>query len=97
MYMTMRRYRVQPGRLDEVARRVDDNWLGKVRAMHGFVSYHVFKPADDELVSLTTFLDEKTGTDAAEASAEWVGQWLQDVELEFLEMRQGHVIIHGGL
>jgi heme-degrading monooxygenase HmoA len=97
MYMTMRHYRVQPGRLDEVARRVDDIWLGKVRAMPGFVSYHVFKPADDELISISTFLDQKEGSAAAELSAEWVGQYLQDVELEFLEMRQGPVIIHGGL
>jgi heme-degrading monooxygenase HmoA len=96
MYMTMRHYRVQPGQVDEVARRVDENWLGRVRAMHGFVSYHVFKPADDQLISIATFLDEKTGNAAAEASAEWVGEWLEDVKLEFVEQRQGPVIIHGG-
>jgi hypothetical protein len=96
MYMTMRQYRVQPGRLDEVARRVDDDWLGKVRAMHGFVSYHVFKAGDDHLVSIATFLDEKDGALAAEASAEWVGENLRDIELEFIETRQGHVLIHGG-
>src|SRR5579864_9506496 len=96
MYMTMREYRVQPSELDEFARRVDEQWLGKVRAMHGFVSYHVFQPASDQLVSIATFLDEKSGNAAAEASAEWVGEWLEDVKVEFLEQRQGPVIIHGG-
>jgi hypothetical protein len=97
MYMTMRHYRMPPARLDEVARRVDDLWLGKVSALPGFVSYHVFRPADGELVSISTFMDETTGGVAAELSAEWVGQYLQDVDIEFLEMRQGPVIIHGGV
>jgi hypothetical protein len=97
MYMTMRQYRVEPSRLDEVARRVDDDWLGKVRAMHGFISYHVFKGGDDHLVSITTFLDEKDALLAAEASAEWVGARLSDVNLEFIETRQGPVLIHGGV
>ena len=96
MYMTMRQYRVQPGQIDEVARRVDDDWLGKVRAMPGFVSYHVFRAAEDHLVSIATFLDEKSGQSASEASAEWVGERLGDIELDFIEMRQGPVLIHGG-
>ena len=96
MYITMRQYRVQPGQIDEVARRVDDDWLGKVRAMHGFVSYHVFKTEVGELISLATFLDEKSGQRAAEASAEWVGEHLEDIKVEFIGMRQGPVLIHGG-
>jgi heme-degrading monooxygenase HmoA len=96
MYMTMRQYRVEPGQLDEVARRVDDDWLGKVRAMHGFISYHVFKGGDDHLVSITTFLDEKEAMTATEASAEWVGEHLSDMNVEFIETRQGPVLIHGG-
>jgi heme-degrading monooxygenase HmoA len=96
MYMTMRQYRVQPGQVDEVARRVDDDWLGKVRALPGFISYHVFKADEDRLISVATFLDEKSGQKAAEASAEWVGERLGDIKLEFIESRQGHVLIHGG-
>ena len=96
MYMTMRKYRVQPSQIVEVARRVDDDWLGKIRAMHGFVSYHVFQAEEGQLISISTFLDEKSGQKAAEASAEWVGERLEDVKVEFIEMLQGPVLIHGG-
>ena len=96
MYMTMRKYRVQPSQIVEVARRVDDDWLGKIRAMHGFVSYHVFQAEEGQLISISTFLDEKSGQKAAEASAEWVGERLEDVKVEFIEMLQGPVLIYGG-
>ena len=96
MYMTMREYRVQPGQIDEVARRVDDDWLGKIHAMHGFVSYHVFKSDADHLISVATFLDEESGLKAAEASSEWVGERLEDIKIEFIEMLHGPVLIHGG-
>jgi heme-degrading monooxygenase HmoA len=96
MYITMRQYRVQPDQIEEVARRVDDNWLGKIHEMPGFVSYHVFRAEGDQLISIATFLDQETGQAAAEASSEWVGQWLSDVKVDFVEMRQGPVLVHGG-
>jgi hypothetical protein len=41
----------------EVARTVDDDWLGKIHAMPGFVSYHMFKANEGHLVSAASFLD----------------------------------------
>lgn len=96
MYMTIRHYRVPVDKVEELARRVDDGWLELVRKMPGFVSYHVVNAEDDHVVSVTTFLDEKTGQEAAEASSEWVGEHLSDIPHKFVEMRQGHVIVHGG-
>lgn len=96
MYMTMRQYRVEPSQIDEVARRVDDDWLGRIHEMPGFVSYHVFRADDNRLISIATFRDEKSGQEAAEASSEWVGERLEGIKFEFIEMRQGPVLIHGG-
>ena len=96
MYMTVRHYRVPLDKVEELARRVDDDWLEKVRKMPGFVSYHVFDAEDDHIVSVTAFLDEETGKQAAEASSEWIGEHLSDIPHKFVEMRRGHVIIHGG-
>ncbi len=96
MYMTIRHYRVPPENVAELARRVDDDWLEHVRKMPGFISYHVIDAEDDHLVSVTAFLDEETGKQAAEASAEWVGEHLSDIPVRFVEMRRGPVIIHGG-
>jgi hypothetical protein len=94
--MLVREYRVSPAQVDEVARRVDSDWLDRVSALPGFISYHVVKTRSDELVSLAAFIDEDAANKAAEASAEWVGAWLMDLDVEFRDMRQGPVLVHGG-
>ncbi len=94
--MTIRHYRVPPSQMEEVVRRVDDLWLERLRKLDGFAGYFVTQPDDSHLTSVSTFLDENAGRKAAEASAEWVGSNLADLDVEFLEMWQGPVVVHGG-
>ncbi len=96
MYMTIRHYRVPPSKMAEVVRRVDEVWLDRLSKLEGFESYYVTQPDDSHLTSVTAFLDEDLGRKAAEASAEWVGSFLADLDVEFLEMWQGPVVVHGG-
>jgi hypothetical protein len=97
MYMTLREYKVSPQQAEEVIRRVDTNWIEQLRQVKGFVSYHVVRPADDRLVAIAGFLDQASAQRGAEASAEWVGQrLLMDLEVEFLGMREGPVVVHEG-
>ena len=96
MYLTIRHYRVPPSKMAEVVRRVDDIWLDKLNKLEGFETYFVIQEDDSHLTSVSGFLDEKSGRKAAEASAEWVGSNLSDLDVEFLEMRQGPVVVHGG-
>jgi heme-degrading monooxygenase HmoA len=96
MHMMIRRYEVPASQADEVIRRVDDSWVGKVSSMRGFVSYHVVRSAEDRLVSMTAFVDEETALAAGEASAEWVGGWLMDLDVKFLELESGPVVSHAG-
>lgn len=94
--MTIRRYTVSPPQADEVIRRVDDDWLDRLHKMPGFVSYHVVRPAPDRLVSVTAYLNEEAARKGAEASAEWVGERLGDLEVKFEDMAEGEVVVHGG-
>ena len=97
MYMTIREYKVSPQQADEVIRRVDTNWLEELRKVKGFVSYHVVRTGEDQLVATAAFLDEASAKRGAEASAEWVGQrLLMDLDVEFLGMREGPVVVHEG-
>jgi hypothetical protein len=96
MYMTIRHYQVPPTKMAEVVRRVDEVWLEKLRKLHGFESYYVVSTDDSHLTSVSAFIDEASGRKAAEASAEWVGSNLNDLDVEFLEMWQGPVVVHGG-
>jgi hypothetical protein len=96
MYLTIRHYRVPPSKMAEVVRRVDDMWLDRLSKLDGFETYFVVQEDDSHLTSVSGFLDEKSGRRAAEASAEWVGSNLADLDVEFLEMLQGPVVVHGG-
>ncbi|TMF84936.1 MAG: hypothetical protein E6I08_14335 [Chloroflexi bacterium] len=96
MHMTIRRYTVAPAQADEVIRRVDDDWLERVHKLPGFVSYHVVRPAPDRLVSVTAYLDADAAHRGAEASAEWVGERLGDLDVKFEDMAEGEVVVHGG-
>ena len=97
MYMTIREYKVSPQQAEEVIRRVDTNWLEELRKVKGFVSYHVMRPEPDHLIAIAGFLDQVAAKRGAEASAEWVGQrLLMDLDVEFLGMREGPVLVHEG-
>jgi heme-degrading monooxygenase HmoA len=97
MYMTIREYKVAPQQADEVIRRVDTDWLDELRKVKGFVSYHVVRPEEGRLISIAGFLDQASAKLGAEASAEWVGQrLLLDLDVEFLGMREGPVVVHQG-
>jgi heme-degrading monooxygenase HmoA len=96
MYAIIRRYRVAPESADEVIRRVDEVWLDQVARMPGFVSYYVVRGGDAELTSMTVVIDGEAGQRALEASAEWVGGNLMDLDVNLIDMRQGQVVVHGG-
>lgn len=97
MYMTIREYKVAPQQAAEVIRRVDTDWIEELRKVKGFVSYHVMRPQDDRLVAIAAFLDGESAKRGAEASAEWVGQrLLTDLQVEFVGMREGPVVVHEG-
>jgi hypothetical protein len=70
--------------------------LDRLSKLEGFETYFVIQEDESHLTSVSGFLDEKSGRKAAEASAEWVGSNLADLDVEFLEMRQGPVVVHGG-
>jgi heme-degrading monooxygenase HmoA len=96
MHMTIRRYTVSPAQADEVIRRVDEDWLERLHKMPGFISYHVVRPAPDRLVSVTAYRDQNAAQQGAEASAEWVGERLGDLDVKFEDMAEGEVVVHGG-
>src|SRR5260370_38489811 len=95
MYLTIRHYRVPPSKMTEVVRRVDDVWLDRLSKLAGFETYFVVQEDDSHRTSVSGFLDEKSERKAADASAEWVGSNLADRDVEFLEMAQGPVGVHG--
>ena len=96
MYMVIRRYSLQPSKVDEVIRKVDEQYLEKVRLLPGFEGYYVLDSGEGKLSSVTVSAYKDSAHATTRLSKEWVDTWLPDVHLELVETIEGKVVVHGG-
>jgi hypothetical protein len=96
MYMVIRRYAMEPSKVDEVIRKVDEQYLEKVRLLPGFEGYFVLDSGEGKISSVTLSADKDAAHAATRLSKEWVDTWLKDVHLELVETLEGPVVVHGG-
>ena len=96
MQMVIRRYAMQPSKVDEVVRKVDEQYLEKLHALPGFDAYYVLDMGEGKLISVTVSTDEVSARGINRLSKEWVDTWLRDVHLELVETIEGPVVVHGG-
>jgi len=93
MAISVRRYRLGAGSLDELARRVDAGFAHIVAEAEGFVAYHLLDAGSKEIVSIKVFTthDELTASDAL--TAEWERANLGDFRLSRLDSAEGDVLV----
>jgi heme-degrading monooxygenase HmoA len=96
MFMSIRRYKVEPAQREEVISIVDEGWADHLRNQPGFLSYHVVATADNELVSMTACQDEETLEQVIQKSGEWVGTHLSGLNVKLEDSRLGKVVSHLG-
>jgi hypothetical protein len=96
MYMVIRRYSMQPSKVDEVVRKIDEQYLEKLSLLPGFEEYFVVDSGEGKLSSVTVSADKETAHATTRLSKEWVDTWLRDVHLELVETIEGPVVVHGG-
>jgi quinol monooxygenase YgiN len=96
MFMSIKRYRVDPAQRDEVISIVDDGWADHLRNEPGFLSYHVVATGENELVSMTACQDEETLEKVIQKSGEWVGTHLSGLNVKLEDSRVGKVVSHLG-
>ena len=94
--MVIRRYAIEPHKIDEVVRKVDEQYLEKVRQLPGFEAYYVVDSGEGRLTSITVSADKVTSHDTTRLSQKWVDTWLREVHLELVESIEGPVVVHGG-
>lgn len=97
MKMTLRQHRVPDNQLDEVTRRVDTDWIERMRRLTGFVSAYAVRFGGGQLTLVTAFVDESTSEKAKEETIAWVSQRLmQDLDVEPQDAWEGPVVSHAG-
>ena len=82
MYCSVRRYRMDPARVDELMHRVDEGFAEDVAREPGFVAYQVLDFGAGDIATLTTFRDREGAENSVAMAASWIRDNLSDVEIE---------------
>jgi hypothetical protein len=89
----MRRYRLERGSMDELARRVDADFAEQLAAQPGFVSYEFIDCGFGEFMTMSIFRT----LEQAEASRELARRWAEaNRDLDFPGIEAAHGEIHVG-
>ena len=99
MYASVRKYSVDPERVDELMHRVDERLAPRLVEMPGFVAYQaidagVDRAGEGTVFALTICSDREAADRSAEIAGEFVRDDLGDMEVEGLEAATGAVSVN---
>ncbi len=79
MYAAIRRYHTDLDSVDEIARRVNEEFVDMISDMPGFVAYFVIDAGQGEIGSVSVFEDQESAEESNSRAEEWVRQNLSDL------------------
>jgi hypothetical protein len=79
MYAAIRRYHTDPSSIDEVARRVNEEFVPIISDMQGFVAYFLLNAGQGEIGSVSVFEDQQSAEESNRKAEEWVNQSLGEL------------------
>jgi hypothetical protein len=79
MYAAIRRYHTDPDSVEEVARRVNEEFVDMISDMPGFVAYFVLNAGQGEIGSVSVFEDQLSAEESNRRAEEWVRQHLGEL------------------
>ncbi len=96
MFAAIRYYRAEPPSIDEVLRRVQEEFVPVIREMTGFVSYFALVPSDreHEIITVSVFEDQQSAEESNSKAVEWVAQNLSELLRPTPEFAGGRVIVY---
>jgi quinol monooxygenase YgiN len=96
MFAAIRYYQADPPSIDEVVRRVQEDFVPLIRDMRGFVSYFILVPSEreEDIVSVSVFEDQQSAEESNTKAAEWVVQNLSELLRPIPEFASGQVVVY---
>jgi hypothetical protein len=79
MFAVIRRYHTDPDSVDEVARRVNEEFVDIISDMPGFVAYFALNAGQGEIGSVSVFEDQQSAEESNTRAEEWVRQSVGDL------------------
>lgn len=94
MYASVRVTQAKPGTVEEIGRRVTEDFVPIVSKIPGFIGYYVINMGGDKLVTVSIFEDDKGTRASIQASHEWVSENITESLAQPLEIMEGRVVAH---
>ena len=94
MYAAIRRYHANPDSVDEVARRVNEEFVDMISDMPGFVAYFVLNAGQGEIGSVSVFEDQQSAEESNSRAEQWVRQNLSELLPTPPEYAAGEVVAY---
>jgi hypothetical protein len=93
VFASVRCYFVHRAPASELARRVDEDFAGRIGARPGFVSYEFIDGGGGDVMSISVFEDAAQAEASRELARGWTEERLTDLELTVTEALHGEVAI----
>ena len=94
MYVSIRRYSVDPGDMPEIVERVREGFVPVVSKIPGFVSYQVLDCRDGTMASISTFANKDAARQSDEAAKHWTSENLIGLLSGIPDVIAGESVVH---
>ena len=72
MYISVRRYKTDPGLVDELMRRVEEGFVPIVNDTPGFMAYYAVDAGDGVVASINIFVDQAGAVESDRRATDYV-------------------------
>ncbi len=94
MYAAIRRYHADPASVDEVARRVNEEFVDIISDMPGFVAYFALDAGQGEYGTVSIFEDQASAEESNRVAEEWANENLRELLPTPPEYAAGEVVAY---
>jgi hypothetical protein len=91
MYANVRRYRCDPGDMDELMHLVDTDFADRITSQSGFCDYQAIDCGDGMLMTISIFDDEMAAEQSTELASDFIRERLSDFKIERTDVTLGEV------
>ncbi len=93
MFVSIRRYRIEPGTFQEIAKEVRESFLPVISKAKGFIEYHLIESGEDSLTVVNIFNDRAGAEESNRLAADFVRKNLSDYDAELIDTIIGNSVV----
>jgi heme-degrading monooxygenase HmoA len=94
MHVAIRRYKVQPGKAGEVAKRAREGFVPIVSKSKGYKAYYIVHLGHDSISSISVFDTQEEADESTKLAADWVKTNIASLIVGAPEVTSGEATVH---